>query len=156
MTAKSTDTGISLSKFFLNSILQDKGLTDVVLHALLVKEVPATREVLASLPNVFSALCLNTRGLEAFVACRPFERLFQVLLSPDYLPAMRRRRSADPLGDTASNLGNAMDELMRHQPSLKQAATAAIIKLLEQVRYLLYYRSGCCYVANKDYLVYPT
>lgn len=46
---------------------------------------------------------------------------------------MRRRRSADPLGDTASNLGNAMDELMRHQPSLKQAATAAIIKLLEQV-----------------------
>lgn len=46
---------------------------------------------------------------------------------------MRRRRSADPLGDTASNLGNAMDELMRHQPSLKQAATTAIIKLLEQV-----------------------
>jgi E3 ubiquitin-protein ligase HUWE1 len=59
-------------------VVQDKGLTDVVLHALLVKEVPATREVLASLPNVFSALCLNTRGLEAFVACRPFERLFQV------------------------------------------------------------------------------
>jgi len=118
----------------LLSSLQDKGLTDVVLNALLVKEVPATREVLASLPNVFSALCLNTRGLEAFVACKPFERLFKVLLSSDYLPAMRRRRSADPLGDTASNLGNAMDELMRHQPSLKQAATSAIIKLLEFVR----------------------
>ena len=53
----------------------------VVLHALLVKEVPATREVLASLPNVFSALCLNTRGLEAFVACKPFERLFKVKLN---------------------------------------------------------------------------
>jgi len=60
--------------------------------------VPATREVLASLPNVFSALCLNNRGLEAFVACRPFDRLFKVLLSPDYLPAMRRRRSSDPPG----------------------------------------------------------
>lgn len=36
-------------------------------------------------------------------------------------------------GDTASNLGNAMDELMRHQPSLKTAATSAIIKLLEEV-----------------------
>ena len=69
---------------------QDKGLTDVVLHALLVKDVPATCEVLGSLPNVFSALCLNTRGLEAFVACKPFERLFKVLLSSDYLPAMRR------------------------------------------------------------------
>ena len=57
---------------------QDKGLTDVVLHALLVKDVPATREVLGSLPNVFSALCLNRRGLDAFVECRPFERLFKV------------------------------------------------------------------------------
>merc|ERR1719509_92555 len=117
----------------LLSSLQDKGLTDVVLHALLVKDVPATREVLASLPNVFSALCLNARGLEAFVECKPFERLFKVLLSADYLPAMRRRRSADPPGDTATNLGNAMDELMRHQPSLKQSATAAIIQLLEEV-----------------------
>ena len=62
----------------LLSSLQDNGLTDVVLHALLVKDVPATREVLGSLPNVFSALCLNTRGLNAFVACKPFERLFKV------------------------------------------------------------------------------
>ncbi|KAG7210750.1 hypothetical protein KM043_012246 [Ampulex compressa] len=117
----------------LLSSLQDNGLTDVVLHALLIKEVPATREVLGSLPNVFSALCLNQRGLESFVKRRPFERLFKVLLSPVYLSAMRRRRSADPLGDTASNLGNAMDELMRHQPSLKVDAISAIIKLLEEL-----------------------
>ncbi len=65
----------------------------------LVTQVPATREVLGSLPNVFSALCLNTRGLQAFVECRPFDRLFKVLLSPDYLAAMRRRRSQDPLGE---------------------------------------------------------
>lgn len=84
---------------------------------------------MGSLPNVFSALCLNQRGLESFVKRRPFERLFKVLLSPVYLSAMRRRRSADPLGDTASNLGNAMDELMRHQPSLKVDAIAAIIKV---------------------------
>ncbi|XP_033329504.2 HECT, UBA and WWE domain containing E3 ubiquitin protein ligase 1 isoform X3 [Megalopta genalis] len=117
---------------FLSS-LQDNGLTDIVLHALLIKEVPATREVLGSLPNVFSALCLNQRGLESFVKRRPFGRLFKVLLSPIYLSAMRRRRSADPLGDTATNLGNAMDELMRHQPGLKVDAIAAIIKLLEKL-----------------------
>ena len=85
------------------SSLQDKGLTDVVLHALLVKDVPATREVLGSLPNVFSALCLNTRGLEAFVACKPFDRVFKVLLSPDYLPAMRRRRSSEPFGQSKTS-----------------------------------------------------
>ncbi|XP_069738899.1 E3 ubiquitin-protein ligase HUWE1-like [Phaenicophaeus curvirostris] len=117
----------------LLSSLQDNGLTDVMLHALLIKDVPATREVLGSLPNVFSALCLNARGLQAFVQCQPFERLFKVLLSPDYLPAMRRRRSSDPLGDTASNLGSAVDELMRHQPTLKTDATTAIIKLLEEI-----------------------
>lgn len=113
--------------------LQDSGLTDVVLQALLKKDVPPTREVLGSLPNVFSALCLNTRGLAAFVQYKPFDRLFEVLLSPIYLQAMRRRRSSDPMGDTASNLGNAMDELMRHQPSLKTEATKAIIRLLEDL-----------------------
>lgn len=101
--------------------------------AIFFVQVPATREVLGSLPNVFSALCLNLRGLESFSKRRPFERVFNVLLSPVYLSAMRRRRSADPLGDTASNLGNAMDELMRHQPSLKADAMAAIIKLLEEL-----------------------
>lgn len=68
---------------------------------------------------------------------------------------MRRRRSSDPLGklgcvalyislfvissefrmclgsgDTASNLGSAVDELMRHQPTLKTDATTAIIKVI--------------------------
>lgn len=113
--------------------LQDCGLTDVVLQALLKKDVPPTREVLGSLPNVFSALCLNSRGLAAFVQYKPFDRLFEVLLSPLYLQAMRRRRSSDPMGDTAANLGNAMDELMRHQPSLKTEATKAIIRLLEEL-----------------------
>lgn len=86
----------------LLSTLQDNGLTDVVLHALLVKNVPATREVLGSLPNVFSALCLNTRGLQSFVKRKPFEQLFKVLISQEYLSAMRRRRNSDPIGDTGN------------------------------------------------------
>lgn len=120
----------------LLSALQDNGLTNVVLHALLVKEVPATREVLGSLPNVFSALCLNARGLECFARHKPFDKLFHILLSPAYLPAMRRRRSSGPATDTACNLGNAMDELMRHQPSLRQDATLAIISLLEELVFM--------------------
>ncbi|RWS28597.1 E3 ubiquitin-protein ligase HUWE1-like protein, partial [Leptotrombidium deliense] len=46
---------------------------------------------------------------------------------------MRRRRSSEPMGDTSSNLGTAMDELMRHQPSLREAATTAIINLLKEL-----------------------
>ena len=33
------------------------------------------------------------------------------------------------VGETASNLGTAMDELMRHQPTLKTDAMTAIIKV---------------------------
>uniref|UniRef100_H2YZN3 Uncharacterized protein n=1 Tax=Ciona savignyi TaxID=51511 RepID=H2YZN3_CIOSA len=120
----------------LLSSLQDNRLTHVMLHALLVKDPPATREVLASLPNIFSALCINTRGLDAFVKCNPFNRLFHVMLSPEYLLAMRRRRSSDPLGDTASNLGNAMDELMRQQPSLRGDTIKAILRLLQELNLL--------------------
>ena len=45
-------------------------------------------------------------------------------------------RSSDPLADTASSLGNAMDELMRHQPSVRTDAIKAIIQLLENIRTL--------------------
>lgn len=77
--------------------------------------------------NVREAVCLALHARLSVGAWRALPP--QVLLSPDYLAAMRRRRSSDPMGDTASNLGNAMDELMRHQPSLRVDATAAIIKV---------------------------
>ena len=57
--------------------MQKTGLTDVILHALLKKNVPATREVLGSLPTVFSALCLNTAGLNAFIESKPFDKFRQ-------------------------------------------------------------------------------
>ena len=126
------------------SSLQDNGLTDVLMHALLKKDVPAARDVLASLPNIFSALCLNTRGLENFMEYKPFEKLFRVLLSPEYLPAMRRRRGTDTLYGTASSLGNAVDELMRHQVSLRTEAMKAIIVLLEQLVELGNNPKYCC------------
>ena len=85
--------------------------------------------MLASLPSILSALCLNTRGLEIFVKAEPFDHLFGVLISPEYLPAMRKKKGADQIGDTATNLGEAMDELMRHQPSLRISVLAALVKV---------------------------
>ena len=132
------------------SSLQDNGLTDVLMHALLKKDVPAARDVLASLPNIFSALCLNTRGLENFMEYKPFEKLFRVLLSPEYLPAMRRRRGTDTIYGTASSLGNAVDELMRHQVSLRTEAMKSIIVLLEQLVELGNNPKYCCQKAHSS------
>ncbi len=40
---------------------------------------------------------------------------------------MRKKKGADSVGDTASNLGVAMDELMRHQPTLRVNIISALI-----------------------------
>ena len=65
--------------------MQETGLTDVILQALLVKEPPATKEVLGALPNIFTALCLNESGLNEFKKYDPFDKMFTVLINADYL-----------------------------------------------------------------------
>lgn len=118
----------------LLSSLQESQLTKDILDAILDKPLPPTREILAALPNTFSALCLNNAGLQAFQARKPFEKIFRVLISPEYLPAMRRRKADTTIAnDTATNLGNSMDELMRHQPSLRADVVSAIINLLKEL-----------------------
>ena len=49
------------------SALQDNGLPGVVLNSIITKPIPITREVLSSLPNILSAMCLNARGLQVGV-----------------------------------------------------------------------------------------
>ncbi|XP_036319887.1 E3 ubiquitin-protein ligase HUWE1 isoform X1 [Rhagoletis pomonella] len=134
----------------LLSSLQETGLTNVILRSLLQKEVPATREILGSLPNIFSALCLNERGLMEFMSYDPFDKFLRVLLSPDYLIAMRRRRSSDPLGDTSTNLGNAMDDLMKHHPYLRTDAIEAIVRLLHELVRFGSDSNYICWRAHKD------
>lgn len=134
----------------LLSSLQETGLTNVILRSLLQKEVPATREILGSLPNIFSALCLNERGLMEFMSYDPFDKFLRVLLSPDYLVAMRRRRSSDPLGDTSTNLGNAMDDLMKHHPYLRTDAIEAIVRLLHELVRFGSDSKYVCWRAHKD------
>ncbi|XP_011213379.2 E3 ubiquitin-protein ligase HUWE1 [Bactrocera dorsalis] len=134
----------------LLSSLQETGLTNIILRSLLQKEVPATREILGSLPNIFSALCLNERGLMEFMSYDPFDKFLRVLLSPDYLVAMRRRRSSDPLGDTSTNLGNAMDDLMKHHPYLRTDAIEAIVRLLHDLVRFGSDAKYVCWRAHKD------
>lgn len=117
----------------LLSNMQETGITDVILQALLIKGPPATKEVLAALPNIFTALCMNENGLNEFKRYNPFEKMFKVLINQDYLQAMKRRRSSESAHDTAAVLGSSVDELMRHQNSLRKPAIAAAIAILHQL-----------------------
>jgi len=67
--------------------------------------------------------------LQEFIAAEPFDHLFGVLINAAYLPAMRKKKGADSTGDTASSLGVAMDELMRHQPTLRVSVITALIRV---------------------------
>ncbi len=60
-----------------------------------------------------------------------------MLILPEYLPAMRKKKGAE-LGDTASSLGVAMDELMRHQPALRVNVIAALVRVSEVLQVTLY------------------
>lgn len=64
----------------------------------LILQVLVIREVLVFFFNVFSALCFNVRGLESFVSCKFFDRLFKVFFFFDYFLVMRRRRGSDSFG----------------------------------------------------------
>ncbi len=114
----------------LLSNMQETGITDVILQALLVKGPPATKEVLQFLPAIFTAMCMNEAGLNEFQSYNPFEKMFKVLINIDYLQAMKKRRSSESGTDTAGTLGSSVDELMRHQNSLRKPAIAAAIDLL--------------------------
>jgi E3 ubiquitin-protein ligase HUWE1 len=64
---------------------------------------------------------------------KPFDKLFRVLLSPEYLPTMKQRCGTDPIYCTPSSLGNSIDELIRHHINLRTEAMKSIITLLEQL-----------------------
>ena len=94
-----------------------------------VDNMIAPKEVLQFLPAIFTAMCMNEAGLNEFQSYNPFEKMFKVLINIDYLQAMKKRRSSESGTDTAGTLGSSVDELMRHQNSLRKPAIAAAIDL---------------------------
>lgn len=76
-------------------------------------QIPVTREVLSALPTILSALCLNARGLNVFIEVEPFDHLFGILITPEYLPAMRRKRGNDQIGKDLIDSGAKRGRLRR-------------------------------------------
>ena len=108
----------------LLTVIQDAGVQDVILEVL-GNAIPASGEVLADLPNLLSALALNARGLAALKASDVLPAITCTLTSPKYLSNFGQ--------NTAVVLGSAMDELLRHQPDLKEKGILAVRTLLDQL-----------------------
>jgi E3 ubiquitin-protein ligase HUWE1 len=106
------------------SALQESGISDAFLDVIAFK-TPASSEILADLPNLLASLCFNERGLADFNRADPIGHLIPLFLQPEYLPSLT--------GDTATQLGGAMEELFRHQPSLRKAGVVSVVKLLSSL-----------------------
>ncbi|KAG0309262.1 hypothetical protein BGZ98_004111 [Dissophora globulifera] len=107
------------------SILQDAKIPQTLLAAL-SNDIPASTDVVMSIPGAFGAVCLNGPGLEMFNTDFRLSKFFDIFTSPTHVRAFQD-------SDIASNLGMSVDELLRHQPSLKPAIMKEVTSMLEKV-----------------------
>jgi len=105
--------------------LQEMGLQKAFFSHL-ADSVTTNNEVLTALPGLISAFCLNTAGLDAFVASNSLASFLRIFYLPEYLPIM----SSEDLPDI---LGRSVDELVRHQPDLKDHVLAGVHAVLNKI-----------------------
>ncbi|GAA5986703.1 hypothetical protein JCM10908_003863 [Rhodotorula pacifica] len=98
--------------------LQEAKVSDA-LYDSLERAIPASNDVLQAVPNAIGAFCLNQAGLDHFLTRDLISKYFAVFTSPAHYELLRDR-------DSAVNLGAAIDELVRHHPTLKARILDAI------------------------------
>ncbi|KAF9186277.1 hypothetical protein BGZ51_006019 [Haplosporangium sp. Z 767] len=107
------------------TILQDAKIPQTLLTSL-SKDIPPSTDVAMSIPGAFGAICLNPVGLEMFNKEFQLKKFFDIFTSVPHVRSFQDN-------DVASNLGMSVDELVRHQPSLKPAVMTEIIAMLNGV-----------------------
>lgn len=112
------------------SSIQRRHVPYVIFQSLLRKELPNSKDVITTLGNVFTAMCLNERGLKQFKSYDPFDQIFRIVLSVKFLVTLRKKRSAEAF-ESAQAIGGALDDLMRHYPELKHDMLKSIIIILD-------------------------
>lgn len=85
-------------------------------------------DILNVIFNVISACCLNEHGLEEFKqrADKIISQIFDIFSSPSHIKVLSEK-------ENAVNIGQSVDELIRHQPSLKPKVLKAINDQLDKI-----------------------
>ena len=107
------------------NILQEAKLPQAFLKSI-TSSMPVSAEVISAIPNAFGAICLNSAGLEAFNESNPIHTYLQVFTDKENLRTVQDN-------DVPHLVGNSMDELIRHQPSLKESIISALVSMLSKV-----------------------
>ncbi|KIM40119.1 hypothetical protein M413DRAFT_446273 [Hebeloma cylindrosporum] len=108
------------------AIIQEAGLPEVFYRAIELGIEPAI-EVLQAIPNAIGALCLNEAG-QAQLSKRPsiIPAIFSIFTSERHLKTLIDK-------ENAVIIGTAVDELIRHHPSLKLQVFDALKSTLSRI-----------------------
>jgi len=89
--------------------------------------IPASNDVLQAIPNAIGAFCLNQAGLTQFAERDLVATYFRIFTSPDHFELLRDR-------DSAVVIGTAIDELVRHHPSLRDSVMKSMMQVFEDIK----------------------
>lgn len=104
--------------------LDSAGLTSAFLDAI-SDEVICSAEAITCIPQCLDALCLNNIGLQAVKERNALRCFVKIFTSPSYLRALT--------GDTPGSLSSGLDELLRHQSSLRTYGVDMFIEILKSM-----------------------
>lgn len=107
------------------TIIQEAKLPETFL-SVVEEDIEANYDVIAAIPNAVGALCLNQAGLD-LLNSRPLVPKFMSLFTSERHSRVLQDR------DNASMFGSSIDELIRHQPSIKQSVIDAILHTLKAI-----------------------
>ncbi|KAF8712347.1 hypothetical protein RHS03_01066, partial [Rhizoctonia solani] len=111
------------------AILQEAHVPDVFYGAIESGIEPAI-EAITSVPNAIGALCLNQTGLNQFNEHKAvMPTFFSMFTSEPHIKVLLEK-------DNANAIGGAIDELIRHHPSLKDSVFESVIGTLQKIESL--------------------
>ncbi|KAG8721954.1 hypothetical protein FRC08_008650 [Ceratobasidium sp. 394] len=108
------------------AILQEAHVPDVFYDAIESGIEPAI-EVITSVPNAIGALCLNQAGQNQFNEHKSvMPTFFSIFTSEPHIKVLLEK-------DNANAIGGAVDELVRHHPTLKDVVFESIVGTLQKI-----------------------
>nr|XP_043618820.1 E3 ubiquitin-protein ligase UPL1 [Erigeron canadensis] len=90
--------------------------------------VPCSSDAITCIPQCLDALCLNNSGLQAVENHNSLRCLVKIFTTGNYVDVLT--------GDALNAMSTALDELVRHAPSLRGHAVDALIEILNTIEKL--------------------
>ena len=107
------------------TVLVEAGLIPYIIENF-SKFITPHSELLYLLPDVISALCLNSDGLKKVKERNLIDYLFKAILDPTYARELSWK-------EEATDLGTALDELARHYPDLKPGIIKSFCDTVKEI-----------------------